>query len=529
MTNCSRFIHSRPALGILLVITSLACSISLAAQTNTSGLSAAEANPITANPNYDVLWADSTAHRWLMNNNITGTALVTSWPCNSQGCIPISNAVNGAGFYPELQLSFPVSTIGPGLPLISGISFPQWGGGSGLSANPVYAVDLQTGTSALALATEVPNDTGTGTALNQLATITSTGAFLATTSAPATPSYIVVVDTPTGKTGNAQLAVDGQALCTMDGMGPTTNTQGLYVVASISTRGDCRPISAASTPPFGAWIVGTMISNSVSAGNTALVLVHPGYRSLGGITALSYSSGTTLATASGPVALDLASWDANNNVTDSTIVATSVVTTSTASLTAFYPIIGNGSKTLALGSTTNGTPGAGTKFATATTAPSTQNLTSWDGSGNVKDSGVPTSSAALLVTSSCTGTIGSTASTEYILAPFISSTGTGTACTQAGVTEMPIPVACTAKNLYATASLGAGTGGHSSGGNVELYYNNGFSSTTNLNCQLGNSTSCNDTSHSLAMAAGGTYSIRVKTSATATDTTANIRVSFVCQ
>lgn len=98
----------------------------------------------------DSMWADSSIHRWVMQNNGGATNfLVSAWPCNSTGCIPMSGPQSGTtSYYPEMQLSFP--TGGPGLPLISGtvssgIGYPQWGGGVGGGSSQVFALDLQTG------------------------------------------------------------------------------------------------------------------------------------------------------------------------------------------------------------------------------------------------------------------------------------------------------------------------------------------------------------------------------------------------
>jgi hypothetical protein len=304
-----------------------------------------------------------------------------------------------------------------------------------------------------------------------------------------------------------------------------SSTQGLYVIASTTTHGDCAVISSSSTPPFGTWIIGTMISTSTTINSTAWVLVHPAYRAFGSLTNLSNTAGTLLATATTSLGSapsgDVLSADGSGNVTDSSIASANLVTSSSA-LTQYAPLVSNvGTRTVAAGSVT-GTLNSTTKIVTAQTTPATQNLASWDGSGNVKDSNVPTTSAALLVNSYCNGQIGSTASTTYILTPFVDPSGS--ACNQTTVQEMPIPVTCTAKNLYATASAA----GSSTSGVITVYYNNSIPSGS-LTCTLGTGTSCHDTTDSVSMTVGNTYSVRVKTSSAGSDATANIRVSFVCQ
>lgn len=355
MTNRPRPVRNGTVLTALLAVLSLAyfgavaplaaqVTVSNTGSSGTSGFNANEGTPISScnggtgcgSVHTDSMWADNSIHRWVMSNNGGTNVLVSAWPCSSQGCIPMSGAVN-ASYYPENTLVFPSG--GPGLPLISGtpssgLGYPEWGGGPGLNANQTFALDLPTGTYSLALATEVVNDTTTGTNQNYLAKIVapSSGSWATaiqiTTSDPSSLStYIVAYDPPGtggGKTGNAQLAVNGQAYCYMDAS--ASNTAGLFVVASTGTNAQC---STTSNPAFGTWIVGTMISSSTVVNNTALILVHPGYRAFGSITGLSYASGTYLATTPAPSGLTsghLASWDTNKNANDSGVVANNVLT-----------------------------------------------------------------------------------------------------------------------------------------------------------------------------------------------------------
>lgn len=469
----------RPQLNNLswLAAAILIAATQLAAQS--SGFNASEGTAISGSTGYDTMWADSTAHHWLMtNNNSGGTTLVTAWPCGaSGGCIPISGATSIGGFFRENGLTFP--TGGPGVPLLSGAAnLPQWGAQPGSTG--VYALDLQTGNYGLALATEVPNSSsGTGASPNLLAKITtgaSGGATTATTSATdaTVPTYIVV--SGNGTTGNAQLAVDGQASCTMDAA-VAPNSQGNYIVASTTTNGNCSAqYSTLASIPFGTWIVGQLITtSSILSGGLGQVLVHPGYRS----------------------------------------VANGVSTPVT--LTANAPIIGGGNKTLGVGTPSGNT----TAFATASgTVSTTTNLTSWDGSGNVKDSGVATTSAALLIVGFCGGTIGTANATAYTLAPFAQGSAIGCALTT--TTEMPVPVACTAKNLFVVAQTGGAVG--TSG--ATTVYKNGTA--TSLSATLGTGTTKNDLTHTVSFAQGDTISIRV-TTGQASDTTASIKASLICQ
>ena len=120
----------------------------------------------------------------------------------------------------------------------------------------------------------------------------------------------------------------------------------------------------------------------------------------------------------------------------------------------------------------------------------------------------------------CTGTVGTGNGTEYILFPF---QGTNSGCTVTTGTEMPMPLACTASQLVVKASAA----GALAGSGVVKVYKNG-SATSNMTCTLGTGTSCTDTSTTMAYAAGDTYKVTV-TTGQATDTTANLRINFICQ
>jgi len=119
----------------------------------------------------------------------------------------------------------------------------------------------------------------------------------------------------------------------------------------------------------------------------------------------------------------------------------------------------------------------------------------------------------------CNGTIGTSNGATYGLAP--GTTSTSESCTVAAPIEIPMPIACTAKNLYARAGTAATTGT-----SVTLY--KGGSAQT-LTVALGTGTTVvSDTTHTVSFSAGDLYSIRA-TTGQATETTANIRASFVCQ
>src|SRR3984885_1458826 len=107
----------------------------------------------------------------------------------------------------------------------------------------------------------------TGTTLNSLAIInTSNSAVIASTSNTGVPTYVVVGGA--GSTGLAVLGVVGQANCTVDST-IASAAGGFYVIASVTTGGDCHAQSAA--PSFGTWVVGYLASASTSSGSTAAV------------------------------------------------------------------------------------------------------------------------------------------------------------------------------------------------------------------------------------------------------------------
>ena len=98
----------------------------------------------------------------------------------------------------------------------------------------------------------VPNDSTTGTVLNELAKINTSGnAILASTSDTTVATYIVADNS--GKTGNADLILNGANWpCVMDIS--IAGSMGYFVIASTSTAGECHP--QANAPAAGVWVVG---------------------------------------------------------------------------------------------------------------------------------------------------------------------------------------------------------------------------------------------------------------------------------
>src|SRR3984885_502558 len=148
----------------------------------------------------------------------------------------------------------------------------------------------------------------TGTTLNSLAIInTSNNAVIASTSNTGVPTYVVVGGA--GTTGLAVLGVVGQANCTFDST-IASAAGGFYVIASVTTGGDCHAQSAA--PSFGTWVVGYLASASTSSGSTAAVTLGGYYFAGSGPASVANSDGTlTISPTTGAVVASLALGHAN--------------------------------------------------------------------------------------------------------------------------------------------------------------------------------------------------------------------------
>lgn len=118
----------------------------------------------------------------------------------------------------------------------------------------------------------------------------------------------------------------------------------------------------------------------------------------------------------------------------------------------------------------------------------------------------------------CTGTVGTSNATEYVLAP----AATGTACTGTAKVEVPVSHACTLTKLY----VKAGSNGATAGSGVIKVYKNTVA--TAITCTLGTGATCNDTAHTVALVAGDSWGVTSLTGQ-ATDTTANIKAALQCQ
>jgi trimeric autotransporter adhesin len=120
------------------------------------------------------------------------------------------------------------------------------------------------------IAIELPNDGGTGTTVNKLAKINSSGnvVIVATTD---TSGVTGVVVSGAGTSGSATLAQLGQASCVFDG----ATTAGDFVQISSTVTGDCHDTGSSITPTTGQ-ALGRVLSTHGGGGTYALSLLAGG-------------------------------------------------------------------------------------------------------------------------------------------------------------------------------------------------------------------------------------------------------------
>src|SRR5438093_2044244 len=119
---------------------------------------------------------------------------------------------------------------------------------------------------ASAVATEVTNDTTTGTTVNKLAKLTGAPSKAIITATTDTAGAFGIVVGGAGTSGNAQIARLGTASCVFDG----ATTAGDYVQIS-TTAGDCHD-GGATFPTSGGQVLGQVLSTNASGGTYAMVL-----------------------------------------------------------------------------------------------------------------------------------------------------------------------------------------------------------------------------------------------------------------
>ena len=133
----------------------------------------------------------------------------------------------------------------------------------------VYAaepVDVE----ANALAREIANASSTGTTINKLAKLTGAPSTALITATTDTSGAVGIVIGGAGTSGNAKIAVVGEASCAFDG----ATIAGDYVAISSGTAGDCT--DAGATFPSSGQVLGRVLATLASAGNAAVDLFGPG-------------------------------------------------------------------------------------------------------------------------------------------------------------------------------------------------------------------------------------------------------------
>jgi hypothetical protein len=128
-----------------------------------------------------------------------------------------------------------------------------------------YAQKLQNG----AVTFPVANEGTTGTTLNGTAIVNPSNlAINASTSNTTVPVYICLLNC--GTSGNAGLAMNGLAPCTMDGTNASA-AGNFYIIQSTSANKQCHAQAAA--PAAGTWVIGYLAASSTTINTTAMVWV----------------------------------------------------------------------------------------------------------------------------------------------------------------------------------------------------------------------------------------------------------------
>lgn len=159
------------------------------------------------------------------------------------------------------------------------------------------------------------------------------------------------------------------------------------------------------------------------------------------------------------------------------------------------------------------TPAAGT--AAVYVDSTSKKLCNKDDAGVVSCTG-QSADVAGLITTFCTGAVGTGNGTTYILTPGPTTTAV---CTNTAVVENPIAITGTAKNMYASVGTACTTG--TSG--AKLYKNGTV--TALIVTGLSDTAVHSDTSDTVSFTAGDTWSVRFLANQ-ATETCANARVQF---
>ena len=190
--------------------------------------------------------------------------------------------------------------------------------------------------------TEIANAGSTGTTVNKLAKLTSGTAVIAGTSD--TDGIVGVVIGGSGTTGNAQIAINGQASCVFE----NATTAGDFVTIGTTTAGDCR--DAGATRSTTSQTIGRVLATG-SAGTSQVVSLGLNAVGGGGVTSGVWN-GTVIGATYGGTGV--------NNGANTITLGGAVVTAGAFTTAGAYPL------TLTTTGTTNVTlPTSGTLLSTA--------------------------------------------------------------------------------------------------------------------------------------------------------------------
>jgi hypothetical protein len=185
--------------------------------------------------------------------------------------------------------TLPVGNGGTGLTGLTGNAiYRANSGGTGFSTSAlsdngtVVTSSENVDVSGNAVLSEISNDGSTGTVAGKLAKLNATGSAITATVAD-TDGVVGVVVGGAGASGNAQIAVDGQAQCVFDG----ATTAGDYVTLSATTAGDCH--DAGVTRSGSSQTVGRVLTTNASGGTYVLAV---GLSASGGAAGATTGSGT---------------------------------------------------------------------------------------------------------------------------------------------------------------------------------------------------------------------------------------------
>jgi hypothetical protein len=199
----------------------------------------------------------------VVSSSLTGVGTITSGVWNGTGIDIAHGGTNSVA-----QTTSGVNYYN-GTSITSGTGFVYSGGNVGIgTANPAATLDVNGNIDIFGAGgylTEIANAGTTGTTLNKLAKLTGAPSTAVITATTDTGGAIGIAVGQAGTSGNAQIAVHGQANCVFE----NATTAGDYVQIGSTTQGDCH--DAGSTYPTSGQVIGRVLASG-AAGTYALVL-----------------------------------------------------------------------------------------------------------------------------------------------------------------------------------------------------------------------------------------------------------------